>query len=145
MLGNIFYILGIFTLILTFSNLVNFFKYIKIKNWTLSFKKVTGVNPDKKEFKTNEEYNIFSLFSFFSIIEFLWLILGIATASWYVFISIILLGVIIRFICRITKIGFLEYFLGFPYNLAKAFTMLFLIINHFHLHLDILKIVTNLL
>jgi hypothetical protein len=145
MMGNIFYIIGIFIFVLSFSNIFNFFKYLKIKNWAVGFKKVTGKEPDKKEFRSLEEYNIFTGFSIISIVEFFWLILGLATASWYVYLSIIILGVIIRHTCRITKITFLEYALGFPYNLAKVFMILFLIINHFHLHLDILELFRQLI
>jgi hypothetical protein len=49
------------------SNLINFLKFFEIRKWALTFKKVTGNDVDKKDFKSNEDYNIFTIYSFINI------------------------------------------------------------------------------
>ena len=87
MLANFYYFIGLFILICSFSNLINFFKFSKIRHWISTYQKVTNVDVSKKDFRKIEEYNIFTIYSIFTICEFVWFLIGLVSNSWYVFLS----------------------------------------------------------
>jgi hypothetical protein len=138
MISDLFYIIGLFILIISFSNAINFIKFTRIRRWALTFKKVTKNDVVKKDFKSNEDYNIFTIYSLFLIIETFWFIIGLISSSWYIFLVLLCLSLFLIFINKyfgnniiLTAVGFIFSYLKFP-------VILFLILNHFHFHLDIL-------
>jgi hypothetical protein len=140
MLGNIFYFIGLFILICSFSNLINFFKFSKIRHWILTYQKVTGKEINKKDFKNNEEYNIFTIFSIFIIVEFFWFTVGLVSSSWYIFLFLITVGLLVRLISRVVNFNIVSNIFGFLFQLIKFSSILFLILNHFHFHIDLMKL-----
>ena len=133
MLGNLYYIIGLFIMILSFSNLLNFLKFNKIRNWVMKFKKVTKNDVTIEDFKKESDYNLFTLYSSFIVIEFVWLLLGLTSNNWYLFLILISLNSIYKF-----NINIVSTTIGFIFSVFKFISILFLIINHFHLHLNII-------
>jgi hypothetical protein len=140
MLGNIFYFVGLFILICSFSNLINFFKFSKIRHWILTYQKVTGKEINRKDFKSVEEYNIFTIFSLFILSEFVWFTVGLVSSSWYVFLILISTSLFIRLLSRSLNFNVISITLGFFNQLFKFLTILFLILNHFHFHIDLISL-----
>jgi len=139
MIGNLFYFIGLLILIMSSSNLINFLKFFKIRKWTLTFKKVTGNDVDRKDFKSNEDYNIFTIYSTFVLFESIWFLLGLITSSWYIFLGLTTLSVLVRII-NFLKIDFISKIVGFSFQIIKFLIILALILNHFHFHLDWLQL-----
>ena len=139
-MGHLFYILLLFVNLTLIAYLSNFFKIKSIQEWFNKFKLFTKKNPEKSDFRTEDEYNLFTLSSAIPIIEFIIIIFGLLTASWYVYLVVFLSSIIIKLLSKIFEYSFFS-------KLILAFTLFiricvyfFLIINHFHLHLDILKL-----
>jgi hypothetical protein len=140
MLLSLFYIIGLFILIFSFSNLINFIKFNKIRIWAKTFRKVTKKEVDRVDFKSNEQYNIFIIYSLFSFIEIVWILLGLATTSfnhWVIFLSILSLNLIMRSLYKYSNLVLTNFF-GSIYSIIKFTSILFLILNYFHFHQDIL-------
>lgn len=134
MIGSIFYFLGLFVLLMSFSNAFNYLKYVSIKDWIDSFKKVTRKEPVRSDYRSPEDYNIFSIYATFAFVEFIWIIVGITSRSWYVFLSIILIEMIFKFLILRLKSILIKQILGQIYTILKFITILLLILNHFHFH-----------
>lgn len=143
MIGDIYYILGLLTLIFSFSNLYNYSKVSKIRQWYFAFEKVTGREIHRKDFRSSKDYNIFTMFSIFSFIEIIWLVFGVCTKNWPVFLIILLLEILFRVFSTKSKIKFLTKYLGLSFQFFKFVLILTLILNHFHFHQDILTIFVN--
>ena len=140
MILNIYFIIGIVILVMSFSNMINFIKFSNIRNWALTFKRVTNKDVESKDFRTREDYNIFTIYSVFLFFEIIWLVFGIATSNWYMFLSLIILGLIVNFISKYSKFLLLSEIIGTIFSCLKFSLILFLILNHFHFHLDLLSL-----
>ena len=140
MILNIYFIIGLLILVMSFSNMINFIKFFNIRNWALTFKRVTNKDVESKDFRTREDYNIFTIYSVFLFFEIIWLLFGIATSSWYMFLSLIILGLIVNFISKYSKFLLLSKIIGTIFSCLKFCLILFLILNHFHFHLDLLSL-----
>jgi hypothetical protein len=136
-LGHIFYFIGLFILIMSFSDMFNFLKYISIKNWSDSFKKVTGKDPKKSEFRSIEDYNIFSIYVTFTFVEFIWILIGLTSSSWYIFLSLLITELFYRFYISVTSLTlFVNKIIGQIFYCLKFIIILLLILNHFHFHIN---------
>lgn len=139
MLGHLYYFFG---LLIFLSNLLiqkNILNLIKLREWTVKFHKVSGRQPLKSDFK-DKEYEQFILANFIWLMTFFWLFFGLLTKSWLVFVVIIFYNFLTTFISK--KIGqfsiiskSLEVFRVF----VNTTIIGFLIVNHFHLHMDIIQ------
>jgi hypothetical protein len=138
MLGDIFYILGLFTLIFSFSNLINYSKYWKIKQWYIAFQKVSNREIIRKDFRDSKDYNIFTMFHVFNLVEISWLVLGICTKSWLIFLILLAFELFKFFILKKLKYKLFTNFFGLTFQFFKFLLILILILNHFHFHQDIL-------
>jgi hypothetical protein len=141
MLGDVYYF---FTLILIIFNILfiaNFNKYYKIIEWFHTFKKVTGKEPKKEDFKESE-LELTSFLSSVIIFNFVWIFLGILTKSWIIYLC--LLGLIFTnyLIQSILSAIFSQFS-----TIVKIQSVIFMIfltvalsiltINHHHLHLEL--------
>lgn len=136
MLGHIFYFFGLFIALMSLSNLLNYFKYLKVRNWSETFKKVTNHPPIMTDFRNKDEYNVFITYPIFSFLQMIWFIFGLISNSWYVFLTIIVSNILISYFSRSINFLLIEKIIGFSFNLIKLVLVLLLIINHFHLHYD---------
>jgi hypothetical protein len=136
MLGHIFYFFGLFIALMSLSNLLNYFKYVKVRKWSETFKKVTNRPPIITDFRNKDEYNTFITYPIFLLLQMIWFIFGLISNSWYVFLTIIVLNILISYFNRLISVLFIEKITGFIFNIIKLVIVLLLTINHFHLHYD---------
>jgi hypothetical protein len=139
MIGHIYYFIGLFILIFSFSNLFNFFKFSKIRDWYIAFEKVTKKTIARKDFRNDKDYNIFILWSVFNFFELTWIVLGLATKSWPIFLSLIIFELLTKLISKNLKFRFISKTFGFSFQMCKFIIILILILNHFHFHQDLLN------
>jgi hypothetical protein len=139
-LGHIYYSVGLINLLIILTFILNYFKMSKISEWTLKFKERTGRGPLKTDYNSVEDYNLFNGISVLIVVEFLWTFGGLLTSSWYVFMSLIITSMLLRTIMTPIKWSFFYKLIFFIFLNIKFITYLFLIINHFHLHLDIIEL-----
>jgi hypothetical protein len=136
MLGHLYYTFGLLIIISLLSILVKFDKITVIREWYIKYKKVTGKVPLKKEFRNKEESDLYNTFSSVLLLEFIWTMGGLLTGSWYIFIFMFIYTLIMNLIKKPIEFTFLGKVIFFKLFLLKLIIYLYLIINHFHLHLD---------
>ena len=120
--------------------LAKFFLFLKTKELVESYKKVTKKEPDIKDFKKTDDLERFKSLNGILILNVTWLIIGILSKSWKIFLLLLLLNYttnilthffgeykMISKIIQFCKVLILTIFIGI------------LTINHFHLHLDLFR------
>ncbi len=141
-IGHIFYLLGLFLFLMSFSKTINYTRYVDIKEWMIAFKKVTEKDPKSDDFKDDEE-SLINSFITISIIEILWFIIGLLSNSWIIFIGLLILHTINVTISKFTP-NIVQKVFGFSIGLIKTVIILILVINHFHLHIDLIGYLSSL-
>ncbi len=142
MLGDIFYFFGLILFILNLSTLLNFQNYNRIYDWYYKFKKVTKKEPTRSDFKS-KDFEYFSFYLALEILNICWVLLGLVTKSWLIFIAIFIFNILMNSILKklhnyFVVVRFLRLFK------VTIVTMIFgfLFLNHFHLHKDPLTLLS---
>jgi hypothetical protein len=145
MLGDVYYFFGLILFLANIGMLMKFPKIQKIKNWVDAFFNVTKRKPNSDEI--NKE-DLRQLNSFNSIlgVNFLWIFFGIITNSWKFFLLILVLNLLLNMVL----INIVKYKkMSFAISLLKFFIITtstgLLVINHFHLHIDLYTKLISLL
>lgn len=136
MSGNIFYLFGLLVFVISFSRLFNYSKIIQIQDWISAFKKVAQKEPTKSDFRSKEDYSLFLGYGTISIIESIWILIGLLSGNWQIFLLLVLSSFLLKNILEYLPISIKKIF-GFTYSLIKSLTILVLILNHFHFHLSL--------
>jgi hypothetical protein len=144
MLGHIFYATGLVVLLMLLSYILQFSKIYDISRWYKKFKEKTNKVPVESDFNSKDDFTLFNSSQVFLLIDIIWLVGGLLTSSWYIFLFLIILFSIIKNIDKlnlamISKIVFCIFYS------FKFIVYLYLIINHFHLHIDTLDLVKELI
>lgn len=145
MLGHIYYTLGLIAILSTLSMIMKLKKMNSIREWFDKYKQITGKTPEKKDFRSKEENDLYTGLSVLAAFDFIWALGGLLTGSWYVFLSLMVYALIIGIIIKPFKYTLIGTIISIHFLLFKFFVYLFLVINHFHLHYDILSIIKNIL
>ncbi len=140
MIGHLYYLIGLGVLLMSLSNIIYYQRFFNILLWTKSFKKISGVDPISKDFRTIEDYSIFVTFNSFIKSEFVWFFLGVVTNSWIIFLILIGLSFLSNVMVN-SKLIIFGKLVGFIFEIIKSICIFALIINHFHLHLDWLSLI----
>ena len=143
MLEDLFYLFGLLIYFLSLIRVFRYFKFIDSSEWILAFKKVTKNEPTKDDFRDPEDYNLIVTLGCLSVIETIWIILGLITNEWIIFFSIFLFSVLLRQVFNFLSIRTKKIF-GLFSSILKSLIILILVLNHFHLHLDITNIIISL-
>ena len=75
-LGDLYYALGFLILLVLFFIISHFSKFYQVRDWVLKYNKVIGTEPEKKDFRSEQEYSDYITFQVFTIIEFIWTFMG---------------------------------------------------------------------
>ena len=129
--------MGIICLMLNISTLNNFNRLQRISEWIDVFQKKEGRKPSKEDFN-EEDFKLFGQYSLQILIYVLWVFVGLLSNSWIIYLVLITQLSISSYIFkligpykRLSKhIKFINLFIG-------TLVLLFLIINHFQLHINI--------
>ena len=89
MTGHLYYVFGLLITILMLFILTRFKKLSNIMEWYYKYNLVTGKPPIEKEFRSNEEFQLHNALSVSLLLEFIWVIGGLLTNSWYVFLILL--------------------------------------------------------
>lgn len=136
-MGHLYYFFGLLITIVNLSLLPNIFKFHRINHWAATFLKVTGKPPAKEDFSPGE-FELFNTFVQSSVSTVFWFFLGILTQSWKIFLVINCLLFFINWTLK--KIGTQTLYsslLVICKSILITAIPIILIINHFHLHLDL--------
>lgn len=139
-MGHIYYLIGLLLLFLNIPIISKYFKYFKLIEWSVMFKKVTKRDPIKIDYKSVDDHGFFILSSQIIKITTFWLFLGILTKSYYIYIIILLFNILFNYVSKLGEFSNIVLVLSFFKYLIVLLIICLLIINHFHLHIDLLKI-----
>ena len=146
MSGNIFYLFGLLVFVFSFSRLINYNKIIQIQDWVLAFKKVAQKDPTKKDFRSQDDYSLFLGYGTISVIESIWIIIGLLSGNWQIFLILLLTGIILKSVLEYSPKTpkTLKKVVGFTFSFIKTITTLILVLNHFHFHLNLFEWITQI-
>jgi len=139
MIGDLYYLLGLIMSVFNLSLITSLNSILKTEEWMVSFQKVNCRYPSKTEFKEGQLIKM-NLFNYYTIVTSLWMILGLVSKSWFVFLSLLFINFLSMRI--IEKIGIhkkVSKFFRILLFSANAFVILFLVLNHFHFHFQLLE------
>jgi hypothetical protein len=142
MILNLYYILGIVVVMSLYTIIFKFNRHEKIIEWYHKFKIITKKTPLKSDFRSVDDYNLFTSKNIYQILETIWSMLGILTSNWFIFLSVLLYNNI-TFSVLTDKIRFTipGKILLFKVFLIKIIIYSALIINHFHYKVDIADLI----
>lgn len=136
MILDLYYIIGLLIIISLYFQILNFKLIESINEWIFTFKKVSGKEPTKSDFRKKEDYNIYVKKNIYLIFESVWMVLGLVTNNWFIYVFMIFYSNLVnRFIKN--RFSNLSKFLLFKILIIKLLVYSFLILNNFHLELDI--------
>ena len=141
MIGHIYYAIGLLVAFSILSIILRFRKIYSTKEWAEKYEKVTGKKPIRKDYRNKEEHSASETSGILSSIEIMWIIGGFITNSWYVFGSILVISFLLNLIIKPIKFTFFHKYISLSFLMTKFSVYLYLIINHFHLHLDTWSII----
>lgn len=137
MLSDIYYFFGIFILLSVISQLLKHNEIFSLSEWYEKFEKVTGKKATKTDFRKESEWNLFISKNILLVIEGFWIIFGLITNNWFIFVLLIIYGKLIGLFFGKAKYSIIGKYIYFQYFLLKSILYVFMIINHFHLELDL--------
>jgi hypothetical protein len=140
---GIYYIIGILVALSSISTILKFGKLYSIKEWKEKYEKVIGRKPLKREFRSKKEYSLLESSNILSLFEFVWVLGGLFTSIWYVFISIFIVSYLFNFILKPIKFTIIHKLSTLIFLLTRLCLYLYLIVNYFYLHQDIYNIITH--
>lgn len=144
MLLHIYYLIGILVVLTLSYQIFNFKKFEKLNQWLISFKKVTGENALKSDFRHIDDYNMILTRNIYAIFEMMWVLLGIITNNWFVFIWLIIYSKFFGMAVKNIRYTYLGKAMFFKLLLGKFIIYSFLILNHFHFNIDIWQELLNI-
>ncbi len=141
MLENLFYIVGL-VVILSVLNIISKFKSIySVREWEQKYKKVVGKIPVRSDYRSKSEYNLSRKMGILYLFEITWVIIGILTYNWYLFLGLIIFSFISGMILKPFRYTLVFKILSVLFLIIRLVLYTYLVINHFHLHIDTYEVI----
>ena len=145
MIGHIYYLIGLVVFFSIVSIIFRFKKIYHIKEWLDKYEKVTGNKPLKSEFRTKIEYSTLESYNILLLFELIWVMFGLISNSWCIFLSIIVTSYVLNLLIKPIKYTILHRLTTHLFIIVKLLVYGYLIINHFYLHIENLDIIKEFL
>ena len=139
MFANIFYTIGGLVILMGIFNILHFFKYYNVVIWYRERDKLSKSKIRQNDFRSTEDYNLYVITNFFSLLQGFWMWIGLFTKDWGFFLILIGLSLLFALINLILKSNILEKSVVFAYNIFKTLVIIMLVYNHFFLHYELSK------
>ncbi len=132
MISNIFWFFGFIQFISLFVYIFRFRKINQSFEWNYKFKQIVGTNPIKQDFKNKESYNLFTNRVVLSLIEIIWIIFGLITNKWIIFLSILIILLTINFGLDKWRFSIIDNLVRFIFIVIRCLIYIVLSIQNFH-------------
>ena len=143
-MANFFYLIGLILFLWNFALLTKFFKFEKIREWSVKFQKVTKKDIIPLDFKDNE-YNELKAYTSILLFNFFWLFFGLISKDWKICGSILFFNFGITYLTsKIGEFKSISKLLRFTKFFITTILIGLMTINHFDLHWDLWKVITHL-
>lgn len=141
-LGDLYYALGLIFIFILFKIILNL-KINAKRHFKLSDIVVSKNNNEKNirwDDKKTRDFYITKL------TLTVWLIIGFLSDQWAIFATVFFLTLILfKILSKIKKFSFTYVFIYGAAKITEFLLVMFVIINHFHLHIDVTNIIASLL
>jgi len=145
MIGHIYYLIGLVVFFSIMSIIFRFKKIYHIKEWRDKYEKVTGNKPLKSEFRSKIEYSTIESYNILVIFELIWVMFGLISNSWCIFLSIIVTSYILNLLIKPIKYTMIHRLSIHLFIILKLLVYGYLVVNHFYLHIENLDIIKEFL
>ena len=142
-LSHCYYFFGLLIFLANLGILFKLSKILKTQSWALSFQKVTKKRPEKKDLPDGE-FQDYSNYNSVLILDFFWIFIGLITVNWKAFLLLLAAIFVVNLVLSFTN-NFkpLNTLLNYTKILFITSSILIIVINHFHLHLDLFKTIQD--
>jgi hypothetical protein len=145
-MSDIFYGVGFLIILLNISCLFKYRRIFEVKEWLFKYKKVTGKNPTKDDFRNKNDIELLLTWSYTVIVTVIWMIFGLLSTNWIIFIILFMSNILLNAVSNLLdKYQSIKLFIKFIKSLIVTIVITFLIVNHYHLKIDIFQYVKQLL
>jgi len=130
-LSHIYYIFGIIVILSNISYILKFNKIFSVLEWYTVFTEVTGYKPKFNDFRKKEDYTLFTNRNILSMFEISWILVGLFTSSWMIFLFIIGYIIISNLIFYKIKFSLISKISSFTFAIIRISIYSYLVVNHF--------------
>jgi len=136
--GILFYCIGLIVAASIFFRLSKYKKFSKISQFFDTFKRVNGDSPKRKDYKRGN-YEFMDGVFYILVIEYTWYVFGLLSGNVLIFSLLLITSYLFTHISRkLSYIGKLVF--GITFNVIKLILVLFMVLNHFHWHLNLYQL-----
>jgi hypothetical protein len=129
---HIFWFFGLINFISLFGYIFNFKKINYSFEWHHRYNEIIGRKPKKHEFRNQKDYDIFINRGILGFFELIWILFGLLTNNWIIFLVILIISLVINFGLDKWRFSFLDKSIRFLFTVFKCLTYITLIIQYFH-------------
>jgi hypothetical protein len=111
------------------------FKWNRISNileWFEKFQKITKSKPNQIDFRKKGDYSLYIRTNLIIMIELLWILAGLFTNNWFIFLSVIIYSIISRLAINRIRWTLLGKTLSYTFLITRIVIYSFVILNHFN-------------
>jgi hypothetical protein len=130
-LSHIYYIFGIIVILSNISYILKFNKIFSVLEWYTVFTEVTGYKPKFNDFRKKEDYTLFTNRNILSMFEISWILVGLFTSSWMIFLFIIAYIIIVNLVFYKIKFSLISKISSFTFAIIRISIYSYLVVNHF--------------
>jgi len=119
---------------------MNFLDFLKIKEWSESFQRVTKKIPSSKDYKKGELDKLKKFNAAISL-NLTWIFIGLISSNWEIFSILLLIHLIFESIIKfIGEYKIISKFVFFMRLFIMTGSIFILVMNHFHWNLNLFQL-----
>lgn len=140
-MGDIFYSIGLLIIILNIVTILKYERIFDITEWLFRYKNVTGRNPIVENFRNKEDHDLLLFWSCTVVLTVIWMLFGLLSSDWIIFLFVFLFNIFFNYTKKLfSEIRKVKMFITLIKSFIGLFIIIFLVINHFHIQLDLMKV-----
>jgi hypothetical protein len=131
-MSHFFYFFGLLIFLMNLRLITRFFNFLKLKEWSNSFQKITKKLPTIKDFRKGD-FDKFKKYDALITLNLFWLFLGLITENWKIFGILLIYHILTEFIINIIgEFKIISKFLSLKKFIILTVLVFVLVMNHFH-------------
>jgi len=120
-------------------SIIRFKRIVFVKEWFIKFKEVSGKAPTAKDFRSKKDLTLHTNQNLLGGIELLWILLGLITHNWPIFLFIFITSIMLKVIFGKIKYTLVGKIVSMKFLIFRILVYSLLIINQFYLHMDLIS------
>lgn len=137
-LSHLFYFSGLLLFLANIGLLTKINSILKVQSWSRAFSKVTKKQPEKSDMQS-DQYKDLMNFNSVMLANFFWIFFGIISSNWKFSLLTIIVMLLFNLLLSVSSHKLFLKSLNFLKLLFMTFSIGALVINHFHLHMDLFE------